>query len=162
MFKWKPYKEQETCERRLLRIMKRLKIEDYTFNYDRSRCYIEFQYKDNSYRLEHSVQKARDNGLVMLRNGLDCLTELIQSLEDLCQIIERGTYKLETWLYGMKQSSSEEETPEFLEELHIRYKSLGRQHHSEYHNGEEFIHVAPDSSLEDFDRNEIIQRSQRR
>lgn len=164
MFKWMmmPHKEQDTCERRLIRVMKRLKIEDYNFNYDRSRCYIEFQYNENSYRLEHSVQKAKDNGLVMLRNGLDCLTELIQSLEDLCQIIERGTYKLETWLAGMKQSSSKEETSEFLEELHIRYKSLGRQSHSKYNRSEEFIHVTPESAVEDFDLNEINQRSQRK
>ncbi|MGM0876236.1 MAG: hypothetical protein ACQEWV_16065 [Bacillota bacterium] len=161
MFKWMPHKEQGMCERKLKRVMKRLKIEDFNFNWDRSSCFIEFHYQENSYRIEHSVQKAKEKGLIVLRNGLDCLSELVQSLEDLCQIIERGTYKLETWISGMKQSSSVEEIPdEFLEEVHIRYKSFGKQEHSEYNKNEEFIHVAPESSLGDFDRNQIIQLSQ--
>ncbi|WP_243459288.1 hypothetical protein [Metabacillus bambusae] len=161
MFKWIRYQEQDImCERKLKKIMKRLDIEEFNFNWDRTSCYIEFQYNENSYRMEHSIQKAKRKGLIVLRNGLDCLMELVQSLEDLCQIIERGTYKLETWVSGMKQSSSAEEKPEFVEEVHIRYKSLGNQKHSEYNRNEEFIHVAPESSLEDFDRNQIIQRSQ--
>lgn len=163
LIKWMPYKDQDImCERKLKKIMKRLKIEYYNYNWDRTSCYIEFQYQDNSYRMEHSVQKAKEKGLIVLRNGLDCLLELIQSLEDLCQIIERGTYKLETWVSGMKLLSSTEEEPEFVEEVHIRYKSLGKQKHSEYNENEEYIHVPPESSLEDFDRNQIIQRPQRR
>jgi hypothetical protein len=160
MLKWMPYKEQDImCERKLKKIMKRLNIEDFNFNWDRTSCYIEFRYQENSYKMEHSIQKAKEKGLVVLRNGLDCLMELVQSLEDLCQIIERGTYKLETWVSGMKQSSSTEEKPEFVEEVHIRYKSLGKQQHSEYNRNKEFIHVAPESSLEDFNPNQIIQRT---
>ncbi|MGM0877453.1 MAG: hypothetical protein ACQEWV_22640 [Bacillota bacterium] len=160
MFKWMPHKEQDMCEVRLIRVMKRLKIEDFNFNWDRSSCFIEFHYQENLYRIEHSVQKAKEKGITVLRNGLDCLSELVQSLEDLCQIIERGTYKLETWISGMKQSSSAKAIPEFLEEVHIRYKSFGKQKHSEYNRNEEFIHVAPESSLGDFDRNQINQPSQ--
>ncbi|MCQ6274969.1 hypothetical protein JMM81_08345 [Bacillus sp. V3B] len=159
MFKWMPHREQHICERKLIKIMKRLKIEEYHFNWDRSSCFIEFQYEETSYRMEHSVQKAKEKGVIVLRNGLDCLMELVQSLEDLCQIIERGTYRLETWVSGMKQSSPVEDAPEFLEEVPIRYKSLGKQKHSEYNRNEEMIHVAPESSLEDFDRHPILQRS---
>ncbi|MBO1511198.1 hypothetical protein I7822_05830 [Metabacillus sp. BG109] len=161
MLKLIRYKEQDImCERKLKKIMKRLDIEEFNFNWDRTSCYIEFQYNENSYRMEHSIQKAKRKGLIVLRNGLDCLMELVQSLEDLCEIIERGTYKLETWVSGMKQSSSIEEKPEFVEEVHIRYKSLGKQKHSEYNRNEEFIHVAPESSLEDFNPYQNIQRSQ--
>lgn len=145
MFKWipMPHNVQDMCERKLKRVMKRLKIENFNFNWDRSSCFIEFKYQEISYRMEHSVEKAKAKGKV-LRNGLDCLNELVQSLEDLCQIIERGTYKLDTWISGLKQSSSAEGTPEYLEEVHIRYKSLGKQKHSDYN-------VEPESSL-DFDR----------
>jgi hypothetical protein len=59
----------------------------------------------------------------------------------------------------MKQSISTEEKPEFLEEVHIKYKSFGKQNHSTYASNEEFLHVSPESFLEDFDRNQIIQRS---
>ncbi|WP_209124573.1 hypothetical protein [Alkalihalobacillus sp. BA299] len=160
MFKWMPHKEQHICERKLISVMKRLKIEDFNYNWDRNSCFIEFHYQDNWYRLEHSLQKAKEKGIVMLRNGLDCLSELVQSLEDLCQITARGTYKLETWLFSMKLSSSVEDIPEYLEEVHISYKSLGKQKHSKYNRNEEFIHVDPEAPLGDFDRNQLIQRTQ--
>ncbi len=151
-------KEPDQCERRLKRVMRRLKIEEYNYNYDRISCYIEFEYQENLYRLEHSVQKANEIGLMMLENGLDCLIGLIESLEDLCQIIGRGTYKLETWLSGMKSATSAEESPEFL--VHIKDKPFGKRALSEYNREEELVHTAPDSSLEVFDRSHIFQRSQ--
>ncbi|UOQ94768.1 hypothetical protein MUO14_07500 [Halobacillus shinanisalinarum] len=161
LFKWMPHKEQYICERKLMRVIKRLKIEDYNFNWDRNSCFIEFHYQTESYRLEHSIEKAKEKGII-LRNGLDCLNELTQSLEDLCVIIDRGTYKFEAWISGMKQSSPEQEIqiPEFHEEFHIRYKSLGIQNHSKYNKSEEFIPNASESSLRDFDRNQFIQRPQ--
>ncbi|MCL6573657.1 MAG: hypothetical protein K6T88_18575 [Bacillus sp. (in: Bacteria)] len=148
MFNWMPRKEQGTCERNLKKIMTRLKIGDFNYNWDRGSCFIEFKYQENSYRMEHSVQNARDKGIV-LKNGMDCLNELVQSLEGLCQIIDRGTYNLETWIAGMKQSPSAEEIPEFLEEVHMKYKPVGKKKLSDY-----------ESSLVDFDRNQIIHRSQ--
>jgi hypothetical protein len=159
MFKWVPYKEQEMYEKKLIKVMKRLKIEEYNFNWDRSSCFIEFQYEENLYRLDHSVQKAKEKGIIVLRNGLDCLSELVQSLEDLCQIIERGTYHLDTWLYGMKKLPLEEETPEYLEEVHISYKSSGKQKHSDFRN-DDFNHRVPELSQEAFERNQMIRRAQ--
>ncbi|MGO4886383.1 hypothetical protein ACJ2A9_01375 [Anaerobacillus sp. MEB173] len=160
MFKWMPYKEEETCERKLVRIMRRLKIEDFTFNYDRTSCYIEFQYKNEIYKLEHSVQKAAKKGRVVLRNGLDCLNELVQSLEDLSQIIDRGTYKLENWIAGMKKSSSSELIPEYTEEVHIRYQSVGKSKPSDYQDDEDFVHASSEPSLKNFDRRKLIDRIQ--
>ncbi|MDE5414336.1 hypothetical protein [Alkalihalobacterium chitinilyticum] len=163
MFKKMFHNEQEMCERRLIAVMRRLKIDDshYNFNWNRSSCYIEFQYKENMYRMEHSVESAKEKGIVILRNGLDCLSELVRSLEDLCQITERGTHRLETWLSGMKQSSPEEEMSEFLEEVHIRYKSVGKQKHSDYMNmNDEVIQVEPEPSLNHLNRNRINLQSQ--
>ncbi|MBM7598887.1 hypothetical protein JOC34_001244 [Virgibacillus halotolerans] len=151
LLKWMPRKEQDVCERRLKGIMKRLKIEVSNFNWDRSSCYIEFNYQEKSYRLEHSVEKAKKRG-IFLRDGLDCLMALTDSLEDLCRIIERGTNELGTWISGMQQSTSVSEVPEFEEEFHIGYKSLGKQNYSEY-NIEDFFLFEPRSSLKDFAQN---------
>lgn len=162
LLKWMPHNEQSVYEKRLLKVMKDLKIEDYQFNWDRTSCYIEFDYLENSYQLEHSIEKAKKNGLI-LRNGLDCLMELTQSLEDLCRIVNRGTYKFEAWLAGMKQSSSEQEMPEFQEEFQIRYKSLGKQN-PPYYNQEEYIPFATESSLRDTEQNHhnhVIRQRQR-
>jgi len=160
LLKMLPRKEQLIYERKLTGVMKRLKIDDYDFNWDRSSCFIEFNYQEISYRLEHSTDKAKKRG-IFLRDGMDCLMELTESLEDLCRITERGTNKLETWISGMEQSSSAQDSPEFEEEFHIRYKSLGRQNHPEY-NVEETIPLAPEPSLGEFDENGLIQRPRRR
>lgn len=142
--KWMPNNEQSVYEKELTRVMKHLGIENYNFNWDRHGCFIEFHYQDNSYRLEHSVEKAKKKGII-LKNGLDCLAELTESLKDLCSIINRGTIELKTWISGIKQPSSdsefnyhEKESPEFEEELQIKYKSLGKQVRSE-DSTEEFI-----------------------
>lgn len=142
--------------------MKRLKVQNYKFNWDRTSCFVEFSYSGNLYRLEHSIEKAKKNGF-FLHNGLDCLMELTQSLEDLCGIIDRGMYDFETWISGMKQSPSEEMMPEFQEEeFEIRYKTLERHLLAEY-NTEELKELFPfgtERPLKEYKPNQINQRSQ--
>ncbi|QAS52216.1 hypothetical protein [Halobacillus litoralis] len=151
LFKWMPYKEQSVCERKLEKVIKRLKIEDFTFNWDRNSCFIKFSYQGEVYKLEHSIDKAKERGII-LRNGLDCLNELTQSLEDLCVIIDRGIYDFDTWIFGMKQSSPGQEMPaEFQEEFHIKYKSSGKQASSEQDANEEPFPFQPETSLRDFE-----------
>ncbi|WP_226584207.1 hypothetical protein [Halobacillus litoralis] len=135
LFKWMPHKEQNVCERRLVKVIKRLKIEDFNFNWDRNSCFIEFSYQGECYRLEHSVNKAKEKGII-LRNGLDCLNELTQSLEDLCVIIDRGMYSFETWITGMRDPSSAKQSSEYEEEFHIRYKSSGKPNPAELQRAE--------------------------
>lgn len=139
--KWMPNHEQSMYEKRLTGVMKNLKVQNYDFNWDRTSCFVEFHYNENFYRLEHSVGKAEKNGII-LHNGLDCLMELTQSLEDLSGIIDRGMNDFETWISGMKQSPSETRLPRFQEEIEIRYKTLGRQNCTEY-NTEELKELIP-------------------
>lgn len=149
--------EQDICERKLIRMMKRLNVSYFDYNWDRSSCYIEFRYQDVLYRMEHSVEKANSKGAQVLKSGLDSLIELVESLEDLCQIIERGTYKLDTWLFGMKKSTLTEKSPT-VEDTQVRNKSIVKQ---KYKN-EEFIIAAPQSSLVDFDRHKVSSRPLRK
>jgi hypothetical protein len=160
LLKWMPHKEQNVYERKLIKVMKRLEIESYHFNWDRDSCFIEFHYHENSYRLEHSIKNAKKRGII-LNNGLDCLMELTVSLEDLYGIMNRGIGKFETWISGMKQTSSDQEIPEFEEEFHISYKSLGNQSHSDFNRGE-YNPFTPESSPRDYDQNGLIQRPRRR
>ncbi|CDQ20668.1 hypothetical protein SAMN05192559_10559 [Halobacillus karajensis] len=148
LFRWMPHKEQSICEKRLVNVIKRFKVDDFNFNWDRNSCYVEFTYQGEGYCLEHSVDKAREKGII-LRNGLDCLNELTQSLEDLGMIIDRGMYDFDKWITGMKQSPSPstKESPEVEEEFHIKYKSLGKQKTS----GEETIALKPDPSFKNYE-----------
>ena len=112
----RPHADQDMCEKRVKNIMTRLKIEDFHFNWDRNSCYIEFQYQEQSFRMEHSVEKAKEKGVFGVKNGLDCLMELVHTLEDLCRIIERGTYKLADWVAGMEIITYEEKAEETIED----------------------------------------------
>ncbi|MDT8858880.1 hypothetical protein N0O92_01470 [Alkalihalobacillus sp. MEB130] len=153
IFKTSYTKEQDMCERRLVRIMKRLNVAYFDYNWDRHSCYIEFRYKETMYKMEHSSDKAKGTGVAELRSGLDCLIELVDTFEDLCHITDRGTYKLETWLSGMKKTSLVEEKSEPLEKMNIKHKLSGKQKHEEY------SFVTSESSLVDFDRTKVIQRT---
>jgi hypothetical protein len=112
----RPHADQDMCEKRVKNIMTRLKIVDFHFNWDRTSCFIDFQYQEQSYRMEHSIEKAKEKGVFGVKNGLDCLMELAHTLEDLCRIMERGTYKLEDWVAGMEVTTYEEETEESVDE----------------------------------------------
>lgn len=156
LLKWMPRNDQNASEKKLTRVMKHLKIEDYNFNWDRTSCVIEFRFQGNSYRLEHTLEKAKKKG-ILLKNGLDCLTELTDSLEDLCRINNRGTNQFETWISGMRQSTPGQEIPEFEEEFQIRYKSTGKKNYSEY-NEEEY---SPRRDMDQRYQNRVNQRSSR-
>lgn len=58
-----PNDEQSMYERKLTDVMKRLKVQDFHFNWDRTSCYVEFDYNENFYKLEHSVEKAKKKEL---------------------------------------------------------------------------------------------------
>lgn len=88
-------------EYKLKQVMERLGVEEYNFNWDRWSAWVEFLYRGELYRLEHSVAKARARG-VELRYGSDAFAEVVLTLEDVVRIVERGIYELETWLLGMK------------------------------------------------------------
>jgi hypothetical protein len=162
LLNWKPNSEQSIYERKLNDVMKSLKVQNYNFNWDRTSCFVEFYHNENFYRLEHSVDKAKKKGIT-LQNGLDCLMELTQSLEDLYGVINRGMYDFETWISGMKQSPSETNKPEFQEELEIRYKTSGRQNFPEYSTEElkELIPHGTEASQRDldFEHNQLIKQS---
>jgi len=161
LLKWMPNNEQSMYEKKLTDVMKRLKVKNYHFNWDRTSCVVEFHYNENFYRLEHTVEKAKKKG-IFLHNGLDCLVELTQSLEDLCDIIDRGMNDFETWISGMKQPPpSEIDMPGYQEEFEIRYKKLGRQHTAEFNREEqnEPIPFRTEPSLTEFELDEINQRS---
>ncbi|WP_332634135.1 hypothetical protein [Halalkalibacter flavus] len=153
IFKTSYSKEQDMCERKLVKIMKRLNVAYFDYNWDRSSCYIEFRYHETLYKMEHSADKATGTGVAEFKSGLDCLVELVETLEDLCQIIDRGTYKLETWLSGMQKTPLIEDKPESLENTQIKHKLSEKQNH------DEFMLDTSEPSLVNFNRNKVVQRT---
>ncbi len=103
-------------EKKLDSIMKNLKVSDYHYNWDRYGSWIEFHYKDNLYRLEHSIDKARLQGII-IQYGSEAFAQIVMALEDLNRAINRGVYDLDTWLAGVKLPPKSLKSCRFLEIL---------------------------------------------
>ena len=97
----KQYAEPATYEAKLEKVMSRLGVEQYDYDWSRFSCWVQFTYKGQPYRFEHSVENAQAHG-VNIRYGSDVFAQVVLSLEDLARMVERGIYDLSTGAAGMK------------------------------------------------------------
>lgn len=144
----KQYGSADNYERKLERVMERLSIESYNYNFDRHGCWVEFRYKAQLYRFDHSIEKARTRGIELLY-GSDAFAQVVLALEDLARMVERGIYELQTWVAGMKYLPPPIEVPSFFrflgfeqipsdpEEVKDRYRTLAKQYHPDVGGNEE-------------------------
>jgi DnaJ-class molecular chaperone with C-terminal Zn finger domain len=144
----KQYSSAEVYEAKLERVMERLGVESFNFNWDRWSCFVEFRYKGELYRFDHSVEKAKARG-VNLRYGSDAFAQVVLALEDLSRMVERGIYELQTWVAGMKFLSPLtdvpncfkflrfKEIPTGLEDVKERFRQLAKQYHPDAGGNEE-------------------------
>lgn len=142
MAKRKQYADPYYYENKLSRVMERLGLErdDYNYNFDRRGCWVEFRYKGELYRFDHTVEKAQANG-VDLTYGSDAFAQVVLALEDLTRIVERGIYDLSTWVNGMKflppptviptcfQVLGYDSMPTSVADVKARYRALSKQYH---------------------------------
>ena len=136
----KQYAPGQNYEKKLGKVMERLSVSDYNWNYDRHGAWVEFRYKGQLYRFDHTVSNARARGIT-LHFGSDCFAQIVLSLEDLARMVERGIYDLQTWVSGMKMLPQALEVPSFLrllgfeeipsdaDEVKARYRNLAKQLH---------------------------------
>lgn len=136
----KQYADAEVYERKLAKVMERLAVQDFNWNWDRYGAWVQFRYRGELYQFDHSVEKARARG-VNLTYGSDAFAQIVLALEDLARMVERGIYDLSTWVAGMKMLPPAVEIPSFfrvlgfeqiptdVEEVKARYRSLSKQLH---------------------------------
>lgn len=136
----KQYADAEVYERKLAKVMERLTVKDFNWNWDRYGAWVQFRYKGDLYQFDHSVEKAKARG-VHLVYGSDAFAQVVLALEDLARMVERGIYDLSTWVAGMKMLPSAVEIPSFfrvlgfeqipsdIEEVKVRFRSLSKQLH---------------------------------
>lgn len=149
----KQYAAAENYEQKLERVMERLNVKEYNYNFDRFGAWVEFRYKGNMYRFDHSVENAKARGRA-LKYGSDAFAQIVLSLEDIARMIERGIYDLQTWVAGMKFLPQVKEVPSFfkllgfeeippsVEDIKTRYKNLAKQLHPDAGgNEEDFIQL---------------------
>lgn len=148
----KLYGPTDEYKRKLWRIMERLGVKEYNFNWDRWGAWVQFRYKNNLYMFDHSVAKARARGL-KLDFGSDAFAQIVLSLEDIARMVERGIYDLQTWVAGLKMLPPATEIPQCfktllfnkvpsLEEVEKRYREFAKAVHPDAGGSEEgFINL---------------------
>ena len=109
----KIYAEVDFYERKLRTVMERLGVDDVNWNWDRHGGWVDFQYKGEWYRFEHSVSKAQAKGL-KIQYGSDAFAQVVLTLEDLARMMERGIYELSTWVAGMRFLPPPATVPEYF------------------------------------------------
>lgn len=136
----KQYADVETYEAKLVKVMARLGVSEYDYNWDRHGCWVSFTYKGSYYRFEHSVESAKAHGQ-NIAYGSDVFAQVVLTLEDIARMTERGIYELQTWIAGLKalppKQSNLPECFAFLqfselpsqEELEKRYRALAKAYH---------------------------------
>jgi hypothetical protein len=82
----KQYAAGDVYERKLKRVMERLEVSEYNFNWDRHGAWIEFRLRGELYRFDHSTDKAQARG-INIRYGSDCFAQIVLSLEDLARMV---------------------------------------------------------------------------
>lgn len=107
----KQYADASVYESKLEKVMQRLAVERYNYNWDRHSCWVEFWCKGQLYRFEHSVENAKANGN-NVRYGSDAFAQLVLTLEDIARMTERGIYELQTWIAGLKALPKPKDIPE--------------------------------------------------
>ncbi len=136
----KTYKASTFYEKKLEKVMERFNItkDDYLYNWDRFGCWVQFKYKGEMYRFDHSVENAKQHGHE-INYGSDSFAQLILALEDLARIAERGIYDIQKWIVGMRYLPAPD-LPSFfralgfsemptIEDVKKKYKMLARKLH---------------------------------
>lgn len=129
----------EEYESKLKRVMERLGVKQYKYDWSKSECFIEFNYNNQFYRFEHSLRKAE-----IYKQGIHCVSDLfaqlVISLEDIARMVERGIYDLSTWIAGMKTLPPKKQLPKCfvtlgfddiptMDELKNRFRMLAKVSH---------------------------------
>lgn len=136
----KKYAAPASYEAKLEKVMGRLGVEQYDYDWSRFECWVTFTYKGQPYRFSHSVENAQAHGVDILY-GSDVFAQVVLSLEDLARMVERGIYDLSTWVAGMKylpQAKAIEpcfaglgfiERPTTAEAVKAQYKRMAKSMH---------------------------------
>lgn len=145
----KQYADASNYEAKLEKVMKRLGVERYNYDWTRFTCFVEFWVGGQYYRFDHSVENARAHGQD-IRYGSDIFAQVVLTLEDIARMTERGIYELQTWISGLKALPQKSQLPECFAvlqfdavpseaEVYTRYRLLSKSAHPDAGGSEEMF-----------------------
>ncbi|HAU85206.1 MAG TPA: hypothetical protein DCW90_06805 [Lachnospiraceae bacterium] len=116
------YKGTEYYIEKLNKVMLRLNVTDYDYNWDKDSAYIKFTYKGEFYKFDH--KSTLENKLTY---GTDCFAQLVLTLEDLARMSERNIYDFSVWISGMKYLPEKKLLPQCFLNLGFKYDYPSRE-----------------------------------
>ncbi len=146
----KKYADAQNYEAKLEKVMQRFGVDRFDYDWSRHACWVEFWYKGQYYRFEHSVENARAHGQ-NIQYGSDTFAQLVLTLEDIARMTERGIYELQTWIAGLKSlPPAEKKLPDCFsvlqfntlpaaEDVKERFKQLAKACHPDAGGSEEMF-----------------------
>lgn len=135
----KQYADPDFYEKKLAKVMERFGADEHNYDWGRHSGWVEFRYRGQLYRFEHSVAKAQAKGQ-SIRYGSDAFAQIVLALEDLARLVERGLYDLQNWIEGMRFLPLPPDIPECfkrmgferiptMEEVERRFRHLAKRWH---------------------------------
>ena len=146
----KQYADIDTYINKLKRVMERLNVSQYDYDWTKNSAYVKFFYKNQWYQFDHTVEKANASGKMHLIYGTDVFAQLVLALEDLSRTVERGIYDLSVWVSGMAMIEQKPKLPDCftvfgfegpnypsLIDLRKVFKEKAKEVHPDSENGSE-------------------------
>ena len=101
---------REEYEQKLGRVMGRLGVQVYDYDWSRRGCWVQMVYAGRAYRFENSVDKSAESS--GLSNVTDLFAQIVLALEGLARAIENGIFTLDMLMAGVPALSAASDIPE--------------------------------------------------
>lgn len=138
---------REEYEQKLGRVMGRLGVQVYDYDWSRRGCWVQMVYAGRAYRFENSVDKSAESGPAEQRDGPVCSDSA--RTEGLARAIENGIFTLDMLMAGVPALSAAADIPdcfkamgfEWLPEdtgaVKAKYRELAKNAHPDAGGDEE-------------------------
>ena len=134
----------EDMERKLARVMDRLGVTKYDYDWTQRRggaeCYVEMIYHGTAYRFENSAAKSAANGRGLIYAS-DLFASVVYALEGLARAVEQNIFTLDMLLKGVPSLPAGKplepcflrlgftERPASIDVVKAKYKTLAKVYH---------------------------------
>lgn len=161
MARQKYYGAIEAYEQKLERVMKRLDVQTYRYDWNRKEAYVEFCYKGQWYHFENNFEKAEAAAKkthMHISYVSDLFAQIVLALESLARLTEQGLYSLQYWIEGMKMLPPAAAIPPCFAALGFDHIPTEEELKQRYRARTKVAHPDAGGSAEEF---EVLERNYR-
>ena len=155
--KW--YEGSDTYEQKLERVMKRLGVSEYRYDWNRKEAFVEFCYHGQWYHFENNFDKAEKACEITHRRIYyvsDLFAQIVLALENLARLTEQGLYSLQYWIEGMKMLPPAANVPPCFAALGFDHIATEDEVKQRYRSRAKTAHPDAGGSAEEF---EVLKRN---